>query len=101
MAIKVFIQSMFWGFMLLILHWFSHAWPIAAKLPEIQALFTGPLVVVYYFLNVLAAPLNYLLGWMWETFSTFNLVGPFAVGFVVTYLRLKKQAKVGVEHVAG
>ena len=90
MFIKVLIQSLFYGLILLAIHWFSHFWPIAAQHQEIKDLFGGPLVIVYYALNALAFPLDHLLGWMWTSFSELNLVGPILVGYAVTAYKLRK-----------
>ncbi len=101
MAIKVFIQSMFYGFLILVIHWFSHVWPILGNKPEIIALFPGALIVFHWALDILAFPLNHLLGWMFTTFNEFNLVGPFIAGFVVTYFKIKRASKPEVVHVNG
>ncbi|MGM3218193.1 hypothetical protein ACSQ5K_26480 [Pseudomonas sp. PhalM4] len=98
MALKVLIHSIFYGFLFLVAHWFSHAWPVAAQHQEVKDLFAGPLIIVFYTLNALAFPLNYLLGWTWEAFNELNLFGPFIAGFALTAYRMRKQSESGEHH---
>lgn len=98
MAFKVFVQSMLYGFLFLIAHWFSHGWPIAANLQEVQDLFAGPLIIVFKLFNVLAFPLDKLLGWTWEGTNEIHLFGPFIAGFALTAYKLRKQVRTGETH---
>jgi hypothetical protein len=90
MYIKILIQSLFYGAIFLAIHFASHIWPVAAQHQEIKDLFGGPLVLVYYALNVLAFPFDLLFGWMWSTFDEFNAVGPFLAGFALTAYQIRK-----------